>query len=45
MGDFWEDLKNEGVVDSSKGDIIRLFRFWLKNECKNEHFLVLFCQK
>jgi hypothetical protein len=35
-----------GVVDNSKkGDFIGLIRFWAKNEGKNEHFLVLFCQK
>jgi hypothetical protein len=40
-----ENLKNGVVSDSKKGGFIGLMRFWAKNEGKNEHFLVFFCQK
>ncbi len=37
------NLKNGGVVDSVKCDIIGLFYFWPINEGKNEQKLALFC--
>jgi hypothetical protein len=40
-----EILKNGVVGGSKKCDFIGLIRFWAKNEGKNEHFLILFCQK
>jgi hypothetical protein len=40
-----EILKIGAVSDSGKCDIIRLIRFWAKNEGKNEHFFALFCNK
>jgi hypothetical protein len=35
-----EILKNGVAGGSKKGDFIGLMRFWVKNEGKNEHFLI-----
>jgi hypothetical protein len=40
-----EILKNGAAGNSKNSDFIGHICFWAKNEGKNEHFFVLFCQK